>query len=121
MAFACVGLRRRSIPAKYFPLPVCAVGLVKAPTTVKALLPYLRAARKRGFSMIVEVFAPGMTAMSAPIRDRQGRTIGVITIAGPVFRLSEERMLALGPQILAAAGELADAAGASPWLRARAA
>ena len=30
----------------------------KAPTTVKALLGYLRAARKRGFSMINEVFAP---------------------------------------------------------------
>lgn len=34
----------------------------KAPTTVKALLAFLRAARKRGFSMINEVFAPAMTA-----------------------------------------------------------
>ena len=30
-----------------------------APTTAKALLTYLRSARKRGFSMIIEVFAPG--------------------------------------------------------------
>lgn len=30
----------------------------KAPTTVKALLTYIQTARKRGFSMINEVFAP---------------------------------------------------------------
>lgn len=111
-ALELVALQGFGAPEKYGP---------RAPTTVKALLPFLRAARKRGFSMIVEVFAPGMTAMSAPIRARDGRTMGVITIAGPVFRLTEERMLALGPQLVAAAGELADASGASPWLRARAA
>ena len=37
----------------------------KAPTTVKALLGHVRAARKRGYSVISEVFAPAMSAMSA--------------------------------------------------------
>ena len=45
----------------------------KAPTTVKALLGYVRAARKRGFSMISEVFAPAMTAMAAPVRRARRR------------------------------------------------
>ena len=42
----------------------------KAPTTVKALLGVLHAARTRGFAMIDEVFAPGMTAMAAPVHAR---------------------------------------------------
>jgi IclR family acetate operon transcriptional repressor len=95
-------------PEKYGP---------KAPTTVRALLPYLRNARKRGFSIIVEVFAPGMTAMSAPVRTREGKTIGVVTIAGPVFRLTEDRMLALGPDLVAIAAEIAETSNASPLFR----
>src|SRR6218665_1893443 len=39
----------------------------KAPTTVKALLGFLHAARVRGYSMIDEVFAPGMSAMGVPV------------------------------------------------------
>lgn len=92
-----------------------------APRTLSALLPYLRQARERGFSLIVEVFAPGMTAMAAPVRRHDGTTIGVITIAGPLFRLTEERMVGLGPLLVATARELADASSASALLRPRAA
>ncbi|HSI58628.1 MAG TPA: IclR family transcriptional regulator [Ideonella sp.] len=92
----------------------------KAPTTVKALLGFVRAARKRGFSMISEVFAPGMTAMAAPVRSGGGATIGVITIAGPLVRLTEERMLALGPTLIATAQEVALASGASALFKRRA-
>jgi DNA-binding IclR family transcriptional regulator len=92
----------------------------KAPTTVKALLVYLRAARRRGFAMISEVFAPAMTAMAAPVRSGNGAVIGVITIAGPLVRLTEERMLALGPALLETADELAQASGASMHFRKRA-
>ncbi|CAN7538698.1 IclR family transcriptional regulator [Acidovorax sp. Leaf76] len=91
-----------------------------APTTVKALLAYLKAARQRGFSMIVEVFAPAMTAMAAPIRSsHNGAVIGVVTIAGPLVRLTEERMLALGPALLATTEELAMASSGSAMLRKR--
>jgi IclR family acetate operon transcriptional repressor len=66
----------------------------------------VRAARKRGFSMIVEVFAPAMSAIAAPLAGQDGQTIGVITIAGPLVRLSEQRMLELGPTLLAHAREV---------------
>jgi DNA-binding IclR family transcriptional regulator len=92
----------------------------KAPTTVKALLALLRAARKRGFSMISEVFAPAMTAMAAPVRGGNGAVIGVITIAGPLVRLTEERMLELGPLLLESAEELSRASGASMHFKKRA-
>lgn len=76
-----------------------------APTTVKAMLGYLHAARVRGYAMIDEVFAPGMTAIAAPVMRRK-EAIGVISIAGPRIRLTKERMFALAPGLLAAAAEL---------------
>ncbi len=86
----------------------------KAPTTIKALTKILQDDRKRGFSMINEMYSPGMTAMAAPVQRRGEPAIGVITIAGPLVRLTEQRMQALGPDLLAAAAELAMASSASP-------
>jgi IclR family acetate operon transcriptional repressor len=77
----------------------------KAPTTVKALLGFLHAARVRGYASIDEVFAPGMTALAAPVMRRK-QAIGVISIAGPRMRLTPARMHALAPELLAAAAEL---------------
>ena len=56
--------------------------------------------------MIIEVFAPGMSAMSAPVR-RARRRLGVVTIAGPLVRLTEERMADLGEPLMATAAEIA--------------
>ena len=93
----------------------------KAPTTVKALLACLRTARKRGFSTISDVFAPSMSAMAAPVRARDGVTIGVVTIAGPLVRLTEARMEALADPLLQCAEEIEAASGASTMFRKRAA
>lgn len=84
----------------------------KAPTTLKALLGFLHAARVRGYAMIDEVFAPGMAAMAAPVYRRQ-QAIGVISIAGPRTRLSAARMHELAPALLAAAAELGPISNAS--------
>jgi DNA-binding IclR family transcriptional regulator len=86
----------------------------KAPTTFKALRKLLDEDRQRGFSTIVEMYAPGMTAMAAPVRRRQQEAIGVITIAGPLLRLTPLRMAQLGPALVEAAGELAMASASSP-------
>ncbi|WP_233235690.1 IclR family transcriptional regulator [Bordetella sp. LUAb4] len=85
-----------------------------APTTINGLLAFLHAARKRGYATIVEVFAPGMTAMAAPIMRKGYPATGVISVAGPLIRLNEKRMAALGSALLAAAAELAAASHASP-------
>lgn len=85
----------------------------KAPTTVKALLGFLHAARVRGYAMIDEVFAPGMAAVAAPVQ-RGGRpAMGVISIAGPRQRLTPARIQALAPALLAATQELAAESNAS--------
>ena len=92
----------------------------KAPTTIKDVMVFVRAAGQRGFSMINEVFAPGMSAMAAPVFGADGSAIGVITIAGPVVRLTPQRMEALGPTLLATAREVARASGASALFKRRA-
>jgi DNA-binding IclR family transcriptional regulator len=84
-----------------------------APTTIKALLGYLHAARERGYAVINEVFAKGMTAMAAPVKRRDAPAIGIISIAGPMTRLTEKRMRELGPTLLTAASELAATSNAS--------
>ena len=63
--------------------------------------------------MIDEVFAPGMTAMAAPVRERGKPALGVISIAGPRVRLGLERMQTLAPALLQAAADLAATRGAS--------
>jgi DNA-binding IclR family transcriptional regulator len=89
----------------------------KAPTTFKALMKILEEDRRRGFSLMAEMYAPGMSAMAAPVLRRGQETMGVITIAGPLMRLSPPRMQALGPALVAAAGELALAGATSPLFR----
>lgn len=85
----------------------------KAPTTVKALLGFLHAARVRGCAMIDEVFAPGMAAVAAPVQRGGRAAIGVISIAGPRQRLTMARMQSLVPVLLAATQELAETSSAS--------
>ncbi len=88
-----------------------------APRTVAALLQRLRAARKRGYAIVVDSSAPGMSAMAAPIRHRvSDRVIGVVSVAGPSVRLDEARMHELAPRMLEAAAELADACEGSQYL-----
>jgi DNA-binding IclR family transcriptional regulator len=85
----------------------------RAPTTIKALLGFLHAARVRGYAMIDEVFAPGMSAVAAPVQ-RSGRpAIGVISIAGPRLRLTPARIQALAPALLEATSELAATSSSS--------
>jgi IclR family transcriptional regulator, acetate operon repressor len=77
----------------------------KAPTTIKALMGFLHAARLRGYAVIDEVFAPGMAAMAAPVFRRK-EAIGVISVAGPRVRLTVARTHELAPALLAVAAEL---------------
>ena len=54
------------------------------------------------------------TAMAAPIQRPGYQAIGVLSIAGPLQRLDIRRMESLGPDLLAAARELAGNSPSSP-------
>ena len=89
---------------------------VNAVMTVQALLQRLQVARRDGYALVVESSAPGLSAISTPVRTREGtRTIGVLSIAGPSMRLPEERLRRLAPDLLAAAAELSAASLGSAY------
>jgi DNA-binding IclR family transcriptional regulator len=92
----------------------------RAPTTLAELLAHLRATRSRGYSMISDMFAPAMASMAAPVVYR-GSTLGVVTIAGPMVRMTEEKMAGLGNALRDTAGEIASLSASSTLFRKRAA
>jgi DNA-binding IclR family transcriptional regulator len=92
----------------------------RAPKTLAALQTHLRATRSRGYSMISDMFAPAMASMGAPVVHR-GRTLGVVTIAGPMVRLTEARMVELGGALRQTADEIAGLSASSSLFRQRAA
>src|SRR4051812_47073342 len=95
-------------PANYGP---------NAPVTVRALLKMLQEHRKRGFSMIQELYAPRMNSMAAVVRRRGEPATGALIIAGRSSRFTEERMLHFGPSLIRMADELALIGSASPLLK----
>jgi len=85
-----------------------------APTTPTALLKAIRQARKQGYAIAIDTYAQGLSAICAPIVPRGKGAVGVLAISGPSVRLTEAKMQGLAPDLLAAAGEIASASGASP-------
>jgi len=88
-----------------------------APRTFKEVLAYLEATRKRGFALIMEVFAPGMGSIAAPVFGAGNAVIGVITVAGPLIRFDKARMLACGSTLLKTAADVSHAQSASAFFK----
>jgi IclR family acetate operon transcriptional repressor len=87
-----------------------------APISIQAVLADVHAARQRGFSLTMETYTAGLNAMAAPVRLAGQPPIGVLSVAGPTVRFTESRMVALAPELLGFAAQLAAASSASPWL-----
>ena len=85
-----------------------------APTTPTALLEAIRRARAQGYAITVDTYAAGLAAISTAITVPGRGAVGVLAISGPSVRLTEERMRALAPDLLAAASDIANVSGASP-------
>ncbi|MFP3558072.1 IclR family transcriptional regulator [Paraburkholderia sp. SIMBA_049] len=85
-----------------------------APTTIKAVLNHIQAAKKQGFATTTNIFLPAMSSMATCVRDPQGETLGTLIIAGPMTRLTEARMQELGPALQLAADELGRNSSVSP-------
>jgi len=63
----------------------------------------LRLTATRGWSIDDEEIMTGVRCCGAPIVDSLGQVRGAISIAGPAFRLSMERVALLGPEVAEAA------------------
>lgn len=85
-----------------------------APATPTALLKVLAQVRKLGYSLTVETYSPGVTAVAVAVVPPGRGAVGVVTISGPLVRLTEDKMRALVPELQSAAADLAAASAASP-------
>lgn len=84
------------------------------------LLAALAETRARGWSLTVETFTPGMTALAAPIVGLDCTVRGAVSIAGPCVRFTPEKIAAIAPALLDTAADLGRASGASAAFRAAA-
>jgi len=62
--------------------------------------------RGRGYSTMREENEVGMHALAVPVHAVDGRVVGAVAIAAPVFRLPFEQLLENLPDLVAAASEL---------------
>jgi len=46
-----------------------------------------------GTAVKLDAVEPGITAVSAPVRDQRGRTVAAISVVGPSFRLCQEALV----------------------------
>ncbi len=62
--------------------------------------------RERGFALSLQEFEEGINAIAVPILDNRNQPIASVAVAGPSYRLTQERMIEIGNQILAIAREI---------------
>lgn len=68
-------------------------------TSKEALLEDLDAIRARGYSIDLGENEDGVRCVGAAVMGRNGRPFGAISISGPEWRTSEERLVELGDQV----------------------
>lgn len=79
----------------------------------KALLADLADVRERGFAMSFGETVAGAAALATPLLDASGRAIAALNVTGPVDRLTEKRMAATVPELLATGKAIMDQLGYS--------
>jgi DNA-binding IclR family transcriptional regulator/sugar lactone lactonase YvrE len=78
----------------------------------------LRLTATRGYALDDEEIVLGVRCVGAPVIDPQGQVRGAISVAGPAFRLTLERLELLGAEVAQAARRIGAQLGARPAQRA---
>ena len=88
-----------------------------APQTGAEILERVALARQRGYAVAIQTFTDWMSAMAAPlVHPVSDKAIGVVSVAGPVFRLTEARLHEYAPLLLEAVEEISHLIPGSPAL-----
>ena len=80
-------------------------------TKRKALWADLADVRRLGYALAVDELEDGLTAAAAPIRNAHGDIIASMSISGPSFRLTDERLAEIVPTLVSAATEVSHRLG----------
>ena len=67
----------------------------------------LRHVQERGFALDEQELEEGINAIAAPVLDLSDQPIASVAVAGPAYRLTRERLLEIGPLVMATAQDIA--------------
>jgi DNA-binding IclR family transcriptional regulator len=81
--------------------------------TQEAFFYKIHHAREQGFAISEQEFEEGINAVAAPIINSIGKPIASVSIAGPAFRLTCERMIEIGPDLVSQIKQFAQEVGLS--------
>lgn len=82
-------------------------------TSAKAFREELAVVRRQGYSLDDEEREPGLRCVGAPVRDSSGQVVAAISIAGPVFRITKDRLFELSSRVMFTAAQISVALGHS--------
>jgi DNA-binding IclR family transcriptional regulator len=77
------------------------------------LLADLARARQQGYAVANEELEIGLIAIAAPVRDERGEVVAAVSVSGPAYRITPERVPELGRRVALAAGEISTRIGRS--------
>ena len=80
-------------------------------TDHRALQADLEAVLERGYAVIVDELEPGLSAVAAPVRERDGGVVAVLCVSGATLRLPRQRLDLLGRLCVEQADELSATLG----------
>lgn len=80
-------------------------------TSQRDLDAQVEAAARDGYASSIEELEEGLNAVAAPVRDHTGRVIAALSVSGPVYRFTEERLREVVPDVLAAAASISNRMG----------
>jgi DNA-binding IclR family transcriptional regulator len=80
-------------------------------TTAAELKTELKAVRARGYAIDDEEKEEGLRCIGAAVRAHSRKLVAAMSISGPAFRMTKERIPEVGQALLQAAGELSTELG----------
>lgn len=78
---------------------------------VEAFFEELSSVRKQGYAVAHAELAEDLFALSAPVRDSRGSVIGAISIAAPMWRVTDDMVPRIAEDVMATAEETSAAMG----------
>src|ERR1700752_1038273 len=75
-------------------------------TSHRDLEEQVEAAARDGYASSFEELEEGLNAVAAPVRDHTNRVIAALSVSGPVYRFSEDRLREAVPDVIAAAAAI---------------
>lgn len=93
-------------PTRRGPLPPLRRFTDRTVTDPAVLERELEALRVAGVGRVYEEYEVGLNAIAAPIRDRVGSVVAALSVSGPSYRLTPQRMDEIVPALRAGAAEI---------------